>query len=164
MRSAPKGRRVAAMALFMLAALLPGQGVAEGACAFATPAEAKAMAERAATYLAEVGPEKAFATFMDPKGRFIDRDLYVFVLDMEGTLWVNGAFPQAIGGNSRGARDRRGRAYIEEMLRLAGTTGEGWVEYDFFNPCTRELAPKASYVKRVGPFNVGVGAYGTVSP
>ncbi len=142
---------------------LAGAAQATGKCRSATPAEAEIMAQHAAAYLERAGPEKAFRAFMDPKGRFMDRDLYVFVLDLDGTLWVNGAFPQAIGGNAAGARDRRGRFYIQEMLNIAKTRGKGWVEYDWINPCSGELEPKASYIIRVGPFVVGVGAYGSVS-
>jgi signal transduction histidine kinase len=45
------------------------------------------------------------------------------------------------------------------MRRLALDSGKGWVEYSWYNPCSRKLEPKASYILRVGDFIVGVGAY-----
>jgi hypothetical protein len=38
----------------------------------ATPEEAKALAEKAAAHLAQVGPQKAIADFMDPAAGFVD--------------------------------------------------------------------------------------------
>ncbi len=138
-------------------------GGAAPPCAMASPDEAKALAERAARLLEEVGPEKALPAFMDAEGDFIDRDLYVFVLDLNGMLWASGAFPQSIGRDARLARDSKGRLYIQEMIRLAIERGEGWVAYEWINPCTGEISPKVSFIKRVGPFIVGAGAYGTIS-
>lgn len=131
-------------------------------CDLADLDEAKALALKAADLLEKEGPKNALVKFMEP-GPFIDRDLYVFVLDMEGTLWASGAFPEGIGSNAWEAQDSGGNFFVQEMIHIAADKGEGWVEYDFFNPCTGERSPKASYVKRVGPLIVGVGAYGTVS-
>jgi len=48
------------------------------------------------------------------------------------------------------------------MIEIATTTGEGWVEYEWLSPCSGEMEPKSTYVVRVGPLIVGVGAYGVV--
>lgn len=155
-------RRCAGL-LAVLALLNTGLGVrAETLCEFATLEEAKAMAERAATHLERVGPQKALVQFMDPAGGFIDRDLYVFVLDLQGVLWASGGFPESVGSSALDAQDSRGRFFVREALRIALEEGRGWIEYEWFNPCTGKMNPKSSYVIRVGPFVVGVGAYGTV--
>ncbi len=90
---------------------------------------------------------------------WVERDLYVFVLDFRGNIWVNGAFPQAIGTNAMGAIDPEGRLYIVEMLTLAAKAGEGWVEYRWISPCDGAERPKHTFFRRVGPFVVAVGAY-----
>ncbi len=136
---------------------------AASVCEFASLGEAKAMAERAAARLERRGPEETLPRFMDPAGGFIDRDLYVFVIDLNGVLWASGGFPETVGSNALGARDSRGRLFVQEMMRIAVEAGRGWVEYEWFNPCTGKVNPKSSYVIRVGPFVVGVGAYGTVA-
>ena len=135
---------------------------ADDDCSNASPEEARALAHKAADLLEQVGPEKAFPSFMDPHGDFFPRDLYVFVIDFDGLMWVNGAFPQAIGSNALGAQDEKGRHYIEEMLRIAHEQGEGQIEYMWVNPCTREYTDKLTFFKRVGRFVVAVGAYRTV--
>lgn len=156
---------VPCLAAALLAAALATFAARAGTapCTFASLAEAKAMAIRAAAFLDKVGPKMAFAAFMDPAGGFIDRDLYVFVFDLDGTIWASGGFPETVGSNALGARDGNGRFFIREAIRIALEKGEGWIAYDWLNPCTGRLSPKVSFVKRVGPLIVGVGAYGTVS-
>ena len=131
-------------------------------CVYANPDEARALAERAATHLESVGPDRAFSAFMDPSGDFIDRDLYVFVIDFHGILMASGAFPGSIGSMIGNARDRNGRPFVRDMIKLARAQENGWVEYDMVHPCTGEMTPKISYIKRVGPVIIGVGAFGTI--
>jgi cytochrome c len=148
------------LTILALATALPA---AAEDCTFASPDEAKAMVERAAQRIADVGAQAALHEFMDPGGEFLDRDLYVFVLDFEGNVWAHGLRPDVVGSNGLEAQSADGRYYVLEMIELAGNAGQGWVEYEFVNACTGEFAPKVSYVKRVGDLIVGVGAYGTVS-
>jgi len=117
------------------------------------------MALKAASHLETQGAQRAFSDFMSREGGFFDRDLYVFVVDVDGNMWVNGAFPEAAGTNALGAQDTGGRFYIAQMLAVAAERGEGWVEYQWFNPCSGAYMEKASYFTRVGPFVVAVGAY-----
>src|SRR5215472_3131298 len=52
-----------------------------------TPDQAKALVQRAAEYLKREGKDKALAAFNDPKGEFVDGDLYLVVLDaVDGKL------------------------------------------------------------------------------
>ncbi len=158
----PGARRTLAALGLIAALLIAAPAGAAPRCNFALPEEARALAGRAAAHLERVGPVRAFQRFMDPGGGFIDRDLYVFVIDTEGLVWVNGGFPELVGSDASGARDSRGRLFVQEMIRLTAEGGEGWVEYEWYNPCTEKIGRKVSYVKRVGRFIVGVGAYGTV--
>lgn len=132
-------------------------------CHAAGLAKAKALAVKAAKVLQEAGPEKAFRRFSDRDDEFIDRDLYVFILDLNGRIWFNAVFPIAPGSNILGSRDSSGRYFVQDMVRTARTKGEGWVEYEWLSPCTGEMSPKSAYVVRVGPLLVAVGAYGVVS-
>jgi cytochrome c len=136
---------------------------AEPRCEAASLTEAKAMAVQAATLLVKEGPEIAFRRFSDPQDNFIDRDLYVFVLDMAGRIWFNAAFPTPPGRNILGSRDPNGRYFVQDMIAVANSDGEGWVEYEWLSPCTGEMTPKSAYVVRVGPLLVAVGAYGVLS-
>lgn len=164
---APARRLIPRRALAALAGALllvaPLHAAAAPPCAFATLDEAEAMAERAAALLERAGPEQALPAFMDPGGAFVDRDLYVFVFDLDGVLWANGGFPDLVGSDARMARSSDGRLFVQEMIRTALERGQGWVEYEWYNPCTRKLSHKVSFFKRVGSLIVGVGAYGTLT-
>ena len=120
------------------------------------------MVERAVALVRVAGLENAARAFTDPNGEFLSGNLYVFVIDFKGTILINGALPRAIGGNALGARDSVGRFYVQEMIRIARDHGEGWVHYEFINPCSGRLSPKSSFVKRVDEILVGVGFYGAV--
>ena len=145
--------------LILLAAGIGGAVAADDDCSNASPDEAKTLALKAAAQLDKLGKEQAFRNFMDPDGEFFPRDLYVIVVDLDGIMWVNGAYPQGMGTSALGAQDQKGRRYIEQMLRMAMETGEGWIDYQWFNPCTGEYTDKRTFFKRVGRFVVAVGAY-----
>lgn len=159
-------RRPAALALAALlgAVLGPAPAVLAPAaagerCPTATVSAAKALAERAARHLAEHGPEASLPRFMDPRGGFVEGDLYVFVFDMQGRLVASGGWPETVGARVIGAEDGSGPNIYLAMRRLVMSEGSGWVDYTWYNPCSRALEPKASYVIRVGDYIVGVGAY-----
>jgi signal transduction histidine kinase len=148
--------RALAIALLALAAAAPAQEP----CRSASQEEARALALKAAKHLeTRTDPLDAFHDFMRARGGFLDRDLYVFVVDFSGNMWANGAFPEFAGSNAIGAVDTDGRLYMIELLTLAQQQGEGWVRYRWFNPCSGSYMMKATFFKRVGPFVVAVGAY-----
>ena len=154
MRSRFRATVLAAVLPLFAPASLPAH--AEPPCPTATLDAAQALAERAARFLAAEGAVNAFPRFMNPAGGFVEGDLYVFVFDLEGRLRASGAWPETVG--ARIGIDDTGGIYFR-MRRLALEAGKGWVEYSWYNPCTRTLEPKASYILRVGDFIVGVGAY-----
>src|SRR5205085_12437781 len=108
----------------------------------ATPQDARAMAEKAATYLAENGAEKAFAVISDPQGPFRVGDLYVFVHDSTGLVMAHGGNPALIGKNTVRLTDVDGKTFVKEIVAVAST---GWVDYKWQNPETKELSPKTVY-------------------
>jgi hypothetical protein len=148
--------RIAASA--MLLAALAWQ-LAVAASTHGNADEAKALADRAAAYLKQVGPEKAFAVFDDKAGPFIDRDLYVFVRSMDGNTVAHGANMAMIGHTNLGLKDADGKLYNKEMIDLAQDKGSGWVDYRWVDPLDKKIEPKSSYIERVGDYVIGVGFY-----
>jgi signal transduction histidine kinase len=126
---------------------------------YGTAEEAKVMVAKAAELLTSEGGEKAYAAFADPSAGFIDRDLYVFVIDMAGTVVANGANKTLVGKSIVTLKDSSGKAFIEAMIEVAKTSGEGWVDYNWPNPTTKKIEPKSSFVRKVGDVLVGVGIY-----
>ncbi len=142
-------------ALMLVVALFTG-AVAMAAAERGTPDEAKAMAIKAAQYLKEVGPEKAFAAFDAKDGPWHDRDLYVFVQDEAYTVRAHGTIPALIGKSFPDLKDVEGKPFTKLQQEIKT---EGWVEYKWQDPITKTVRPKKTYVVRVGEFTVAVGAY-----
>lgn len=149
-------RKVWLVVLLIAFAATPAR--ARERCPTATLEAARALSERAAAFLAASGPEIALFRFMKADGGFVSGDLYVFVFDLEGKLRASGGWPDTVGARIAGD-DGAGGGIYTRIRRLALETGKGWVEYSWYNPCTRRMEPKASYIVRVGKFIVGVGAY-----
>jgi cytochrome c len=154
--------RVLFALLFLLAASPQSAAQQEGgekrACAQATRPVAQALAEKAASHLEKTGAVQAFKDFQDPNGAFRDGDLYVFVFDQEGTLVASGGFPEHVGRNLIN-HHQPAPQYVGAILARAKDPGRGWVDYQWLNPCSGRRELKISYVIRVGPHVVGVGAY-----
>lgn len=123
-----------------------------------TAAEAVALVKKAAALVKASGKEKAFAEFNDPKGPFVDRDLYVMCYDMEGNNKCHGSNPKLIGKNLLEIKDADGKFIVKSFIETANK-GKGWVDYKWPNATTKAVEPKSTYVEKVGDILVGVGIY-----
>ena len=83
---------VALAALFLLAGFSVLIAAEKG-----TTAEAESMVKKAVAYYKANGKDKSFAEFSNPKGQFVDRDLYIFVYDLTGKCVAHGANQKMIG-------------------------------------------------------------------
>lgn len=123
---------------------------------YGTKEEAVAMAEKAAA-LVKQDPEKAFKTFQEKDGGFIDRDLYVFVFDKDGMFKAHGAKPVLVGKSGLNMNDVEGFAFVKAFLEVKDT---GWVKYKW--PDIQDkgaIKEKTTYVIRAGDYTLGVGYY-----
>ena len=122
--------------------------------------EAVAMVKRAVTLIKSDGKEKAFAAISDPANTdFHDRDLYVYVYDLNGVALAHGNNPKMVGKLLIGLKDNEGKPMIKEMLEVAKTKGSGWVDFKWPNPVTKAVESKAGYVEKVDDMLVGSGIY-----
>jgi cytochrome c len=126
---------------------------------FGTPAEAETLVKKAISHIREVGKEKAFADFGNPKGKFIDRDLYIFVYDMNGRVLAHGQNPKMVGKDLIEVKDPDGKQYVKERIEIIKAKGKGWQDYKFSNPTTKKIEPKQAYIERFEDVIVGSGAY-----
>ena len=121
--------------------------------------EAIALTKQVVESLNTTGKDKTFAAVDDKSGAFVKGDLYVFIYDLNGTCLAHGANDKLIGKNLIGMKDADGKLLIQEIVDLAKTKGSGWVEYKFWNPVSKTIDAKQSYIERVGDVLVGVGVY-----
>ena len=124
-----------------------------------TPDEAKMLVGKAIAYIKTNGQEKAFAEFNNPKGKFVDRDLYITVYDLKGNCLARGANPELLGKNLMDSKDPDGKNFIKERMELAKAQPSGWQDYKFMNPITKKVEYKKFYFERYNDLVVGCGAY-----
>lgn len=125
----------------------------------ASQEQAKAMLEDA---VAEVkkNPASAFAAFNDLNGKFIQDDLYVFVVDLKDSKFrAHGATPRMIGTGALDLKDPKGKPLLKEMIASAGPNGKGSLQYHWRNPVTEKVEAKRTFVRKVDNYLVGVGYY-----
>jgi len=124
-----------------------------------TPAEAEAMVKKAVAYIKANGKDKAFAEFNNPKGKFVDRDLYVFVNNLTGISLAHGGNAKIVGKNMIDMKDADNKSYVKERIDMIKAKGKGWQNYKFSNPVTHRIEDKTSYSELVDDYIVSCGAY-----
>lgn len=145
--------------LLMGCVILASSGVARAEEKPGTQEEAVAMVKKAIGFLKANGRDKALAEISNPKGRFIDRDLYVTVYDMNGTCLAHGFNPKMVGKNMLDLKDPDGKAFIKERSEMAKTRDQFWVDYRYINPATKQIGNKSMYTEKVGGLLVSCGVY-----
>ena len=124
-----------------------------------TAPEAEALMKKAVAYVKANGKEKAFAEINNPKGQFVDRDLYISVYDFTGKCLAQGANAKMIGKDLMDLKDPDGYEIVKERLKMAKTKDKFWQDYKFTNPLTKKLEPKSTYCERVGDIVLACGIY-----
>jgi signal transduction histidine kinase len=103
--------------------------------------------------------QDAFTSFRDPKGPFMAKDAYIFVLDMDGVELVNPAFPNLEGRALLDYKDTQGRPVIRELIEMVQIHGSGWVDYTWPKPGESLSTRKSAYVSKakLGTKTIAVG-------
>ncbi len=121
--------------------------------------EAKGLMAKAVEYVKANGKEKAFSEFTDTKGKFVDRDLYIFAVDFNGVTLAHGGNGKLVGKDMLGLKDADGKFFIKEFIELAKAKGNGWVDYKWVNPVTKAIEKKSTYVYKIDDYFLGCGIY-----
>jgi cytochrome c len=146
--------------LLTLSVSLIGAGSMVSDRAFAATAdEAKALVERAAAHVKEVGEEQAFKDFTNKDGGYLEGELYVFCYSPDVTLVAIGGNPGMVGKNLRNLKDPDGREASYELVQMGLEHGSGWVDYKWPNPVTKKIQTKSAYVVKVNDKVCGTGYY-----
>ena len=122
---------------------------------FGTPAEAKAMLEKAVAAV-KADKAKALEMFTKGEGGFKDRDLYPYCGGPDGLFT---AHPKLVGQSLKDLKDKTGAAFGAEMYAKA--TDGAIVEIPYMWPRPNETEPvqKVVYVTKVGDQICAVGYY-----
>ncbi|MES2257977.1 MAG: cache domain-containing protein [Pseudomonadota bacterium] len=121
--------------------------------------EAVSLTKKAIAFYAANGKDKTFEEINSKPGRFVDRDLYVYVIDSSGLVHAHGANSKLIGKDLSLLKDADGKPFIVEIVTLVKANKAGWVDYQWVNPVTKQIEPKSTYVEPAGGMGFAVGVY-----
>jgi signal transduction histidine kinase len=124
-----------------------------------TAPEAIKMVEKAVALIVSEGGDKAFKEISNSKGPFVDRDLYVFVVDLKGVVRAHSGDPSMVGKNMLDTRDMDGKAFIRDLIRQARVKDTGWIDYKWPHPITGQIESQSRYYHKIGDFIVTCGIY-----
>jgi cache domain-containing protein len=122
---------------------------------YGTEKEARAMLDKVVAELKK-GEAAAVAKFNKFERDFKDRDLYPFCFTPDGMTTVH---PTERGKNVKDFKDKSGKSFGAEMLKVAETGKYKEVTYMWPRPGQTEPMNKASLVTKVGNQVCGVGYY-----
>lgn len=125
----------------------------------ATMAEASAMVKKGVAYIKANGKDKGQAEISNKNGLFVDRDLYLVVYALDGTVRAHGANEKMIGKNLIDLKDIDGKEFVKERIELAKTKGTFTQDYKFTDPTTKKIAPKTMYCEKLDDAVVCGGVY-----
>lgn len=125
----------------------------------ATPAQAKALLDKASTALSK-DQSGTIDAINSLKGGFLQDDLYVFVVDTATKRYVaHGTNLRLVNTDFSKVKDPEGRPVGVPMLEMLKKQPDGEYEYRWRNPVTNKIENKHAYMRKVGGFLVAVGYY-----
>lgn len=150
--------------LFSSIALALSLGLGAGAPALAkegnaTKDDAMATVKKGITFIKANGKDKGYAEVSNKEGQFIDRDLYLVVYGLDGTVRAHGANAKMVGKNLIELKDVDGKAFVKERVDLAQSKGTFWQDYKFTNPVSKKIEPKQMYCEKLDDAVVCGGIY-----
>ena len=125
----------------------------------ASQAEATAMVKKGVAFLKASGKDKGYAAISEKGGQFSDRDLYLTVYGLDGTVRAHGANEKMIGKNLIDLKDVDGKAFVKERMDMASSKSSFWQDYKFTNPVSKKIEPKSAYCEKLDDSVVCGGVY-----
>lgn len=148
---------VLALALASCLALAPlAQAAKDGN---ANKEDALATVKKGVAFIKANGKDKGYAEVSNKQGQFVDRDLYLVVYGLDGTVRAHGANEKMIGKNLIELKDVDGKAFVKERVDLAQSKGTFWQDYKFTNPVSKKIEPKQMYCEKLDDAVVCGGVY-----
>ena len=135
-------KRRTLFATVLALSLAPLSGWADGP----TPKDAETLVREAAAFQKANGRDKLIQAVNVKNGAFHKGELYVFVYDDKATILAHPINPKLIGRSTYDTPDADGKFYRKDIVELAKTKGNGWVDYKYKNPESGKVEAKTSFV------------------
>lgn len=139
--------------------LMAATGLAGASAEFATNAEAQAMVKKGLAFIKASGKDKGYAEITNKEGQFKDRDLYLVVYGLDGTVHAHGANDKMVGKNLIALKDMDGKEFVKERVELGKAKPSFWQDYKFTDPISKKVLPKTMYCERLDETVVCGGVY-----
>ena len=135
-------------------------GAAQAADGGASKDDAIAMVKKGVSQIKAQGADKTYAAIIDKENKdFHDRDLYLVVYGLDGTVKAHGANTKMVGKNLIDLKDIDGKPFVKERVEMAQKQASFWQDYKFTNPESKKIEPKSMYCERLDQTVVCGGIY-----
>lgn len=124
-----------------------------------TRQDAENLVRQAADFLKSNGRAKLIAAVNEKGGQFHQGSLYVFVYDDKATILAHPVNAKLIGRNTYDLPDAGGKFYRKEIIQLAKSAGQGWVDYKYKNPASGNVEDKTSFLMAADGLILVAGVY-----
>lgn len=124
-----------------------------------TRADAEALVNRGVTLFQEKGAAEGIRIVNSGTKPYLDGEMYLFVIGPDGAIAAHGFDKSRIGIAAEELYDEEGQPYGKLMLKHASDKGV-WIPYRQFNPASKKVEPKNSFVRRAEGYIFGCGVYG----
>lgn len=125
----------------------------------ATTEECVEKTHEAAAMINARGLEEAIKLIGDPKGPFVWKDSYVFLMDLKGKMLAHPMQPELTRyEHVLLETDATDKALFVHFVNVAREDGEGWVDYRWPKPGKKSPSKKVTYIYKVPSKDLLVGA------
>jgi len=125
----------------------------------ATTEECVQKTHEAAAMINAKGLEEAMKLIGDPKGPFVWKDSYVFLMDLQGKMLAHPMQPELTRHEHVLLQtDAADKAIFVHFVNIAKDPGQGWVDYMWPKPGKKSPSKKVTYIYRVPTKDLFVGA------
>jgi hypothetical protein len=117
---------------------------------------------KAAAIMLKGNKAAGIAEISNPKGKFVWKDSYVFLMDKNGKMLAHPFSPQLLKKDNllqeTDYNKAKPKKIFTEFIDVAFTNGDGWVDYKWPKPGKKTPSDKFTFIHRVGWTDMFVGA------
>ena len=125
----------------------------------ATKDECISKCKEAAKIVQEKGLEEVIKQVNNPKGQFVWKDTYAFLINLEnGQVIAHPTNPVLIGKDLANMKDQNGKLFFYDLVETAKTKSEGWVDYVWPKPGEKIPSKKNVFAYKIPGTNTAVFA------
>lgn len=123
----------------------------------------KQLVKTAANFFHTQGSKSAFSLISDPKGSFVQGNIYVFACNLNGICVAHGHNPGLIGQNLINLKDSRNKYIIKNLIKIAKTKKSGWLNYIWHNELKRTYVELVTDAKTKKQYFIAAGFYPNIN-